>query len=72
MKFNPSTTLIPSPQDNHEELINPTDQSFLQLQTENDDVERQMACLHAWNSLQNDLQQLQQLFVDFNKLIHVR
>ncbi|KAK0073035.1 hypothetical protein PV326_013853, partial [Microctonus aethiopoides] len=49
---------------------NPQDETFIQLQQEREDVERQEACLHAWNLLQKDLHQLYQLFVNFNKLIH--
>lgn len=51
---------------------NPQDETFIQLQQKQDDVERQEACLHTWNLLQKDLHQLYQLFVNFNKLIHVR
>ncbi|XP_033210971.1 syntaxin-17 isoform X2 [Belonocnema kinseyi] len=43
---------------------------YIQLQDEHEELERQKACLYAWNSLQNDLQQLHQLFIDFNKIVH--
>ena len=57
--------------ENHSE-DDPLGDKYIQVQTEHEEVERQKACLHAWNSLQSDLQQLHQLFVDFNKIVHVR
>ncbi|XP_046734307.1 syntaxin-17 [Diprion similis] len=41
----------------------------IQLHAEEKELERQQACLHAWNSLQDDMIQLHQLFVDFNQLV---
>lgn len=49
----------------------PFDGRFTQIQAEQEDLERQQACLNAWTNLQTELQQLQQLFVDFNKVVHV-
>ncbi|XP_014222932.1 syntaxin-17 [Trichogramma pretiosum] len=46
------------------------DNQFLQIQAEQEDLDQQEACLRAWTSLQNDLQELQHLFLDFNKLVH--
>lgn len=50
----------------------PYDNRFMQVQAENEELERQQACLQAWTTLHTDLEQLQQLFIDFNKLVHVR
>ena len=49
----------------------PLGDKYIQLQAEHEELEKQKACLHAWNSLQSDLQQLHQLFIDFNKVVHV-
>uniref|UniRef100_A0A0C9RJ84 STX17_1 protein n=1 Tax=Fopius arisanus TaxID=64838 RepID=A0A0C9RJ84_9HYME len=69
MKFEPPPK-VPAQDDNSEDSGLHGDKAFLNLQTEIEDLRRQEACLHAWNSLQGELQQLHQLFVDFNKLIH--
>lgn len=44
---------------------------YMQLQVEEKELEQQQACLQAWNNLQTDLQQLQHLFIDFSKIVHV-
>jgi hypothetical protein len=49
----------------------PFDNHYLQIQAEHEELERQQACLQAWNSLQTDLHQLQQLFTDFHEIVHV-
>ena len=54
-----------------EPIENHFDNKFMQLHAEQEEVERQEACLEAWNSLQNDLQQLKDLFIDFNKVVYV-
>lgn len=43
-----------------------------QLYEDQDELERQQACLHAWNNLHQDLEQLHQLYVDFNQVVAVR
>ena len=47
------------------------DDRFLQIQAQEKDLERLQICSNAWNALQSDLQELQQLYVDFNKIVHV-
>lgn len=42
----------------------------VKLQEEQENLERQQACLHTWNNLQDDMHQLHQLFIDFNKIVH--
>lgn len=42
----------------------------VKLQEERENLERQQACLHTWNNLQDDMHQLHQLFIDFNKIVH--
>ena len=49
----------------------PFDNRFMQVQAEQEEMERQQACLNAWTTLQDDLHQLQQLFIDFNNIVHV-
>lgn len=43
----------------------------IQLQAEQEDLQHQQDCLEDWNSLQDDIQQLHVLFVEFNKVVHV-
>ncbi|XP_015127162.1 syntaxin-17 [Diachasma alloeum] len=69
MKFEPPPKTPPHENDPESPELHHGER-FLQLQTEAEDLKRQEACLHAWNSLQGELHQLHQLFVDFNKLIH--
>lgn len=42
----------------------------VQLQEEQENLQRQQACLHTWTDLQDEIQQLHQLFTDFNKIVH--
>jgi hypothetical protein len=44
--------------------------NHIQLQAE-EDLQHQQACLHAWNALQEDIQQLYNLFIEFNKVVYV-
>lgn len=62
-----------SPQDEKQEVQPSSDlTSFnVQLQAEQENLEHQQACLHAWNSVQEDMQQLHELFNEFNKLVTV-
>lgn len=62
-------TRISDDRQNTEE--NPLDNRFMQIQAEEEELERQQACLQAWTSLHNDLEELQQLFIDFNQVVHV-
>ncbi|XP_074101450.1 syntaxin 17 [Cotesia typhae] len=70
LEYPTSTKSSPASPESEKEQSQPLDERFFQLQTEQDEIERQNACLHAWNSLQNDLQQLHQLFVHMNQLIY--
>lgn len=47
----------------------PLDNRYIQLQEEYEQLQRQQACLHSWNTLQNEIQQLHELFVEFNKIV---
>lgn len=60
-----------SPKDEDQSKSHPLQNKYVQLQEEQEDLQRQEACLHAWNSLQGDIHQLHQLYVDFNKLVDV-
>jgi len=66
----PSSTQEASPKDEEEDCVELQEQRQVQLRVQEEDTERQQACLHAWNLLQQDLHQLHQLFVDFNRIIH--
>ncbi|XP_046469927.1 syntaxin-17 [Neodiprion pinetum] len=59
-----------STKDEDEATNHPFQDGNIQLHAEEKELERQQACLHAWNSLQDDMIQLHQLFVDFNQLVH--
>ncbi|CAL7935499.1 unnamed protein product [Xylocopa violacea] len=58
-----------SPNDEDQPKSHPLDNRYIQLQEEQQDLQRQEACLHAWNTLQGDIHQLHQLFTDFNKVV---
>ncbi|XP_058805230.1 syntaxin-17 isoform X2 [Phymastichus coffea] len=60
----------PPPKVEDEIAESPYDNRYMQVQAENEELERQQACLRAWTTLHNDLEQLQQLFIDFNKIVH--
>ncbi|XP_070167723.1 syntaxin-17 [Polyergus mexicanus] len=51
-----------------------TESSFndndIQLQIEQEDLQHQQTCLHAWNCLQEEIQQLHELFAEFNEIVH--
>ncbi|XP_011499683.1 PREDICTED: syntaxin-17 [Ceratosolen solmsi marchali] len=65
--------LINKPLTKEDESVEmPFDNHYLQMQAEEEELERQQACLQAWDYLQSDLQQLQQLFIDFNQIVHVQ
>lgn len=43
----------------------------VQLQAEQEDLQHQQNCMQNWNSLQEDIQQLHELFIEFDKVVHV-
>lgn len=53
-----------------------TEHSFndndIQLQVEREDLQYQQTCLRVWHCLQEEIQQLHELFTEFNKIVHVR
>ncbi|XP_032670935.1 syntaxin-17 [Odontomachus brunneus] len=42
----------------------------VQLQAEQEDLQHQQDCLQVWSSLQGDIQQLHELFAEFDKVVH--
>lgn len=54
-----------------DEIQHPLDNRSIQLQAEQENLQRQQTCLHVWNHLQGDIQQLHELFTEFNKVVHV-
>ncbi|EFN71021.1 Syntaxin-17 [Camponotus floridanus] len=44
----------------------------IQLQVEREDLQYQQTCIRVWNCLQEEIQQLHELFTEFNKIVHVR
>lgn len=69
MEMNLSISPPVSPMSENQEVQHPLDSS-IQLQAEQDDLQHEQACLHVWNSLQGDIQQLHELFVEFDKVVH--
>lgn len=59
-----------STKDEDQDAGRPLDKSQVQLHAEHEELQRQKACLHAWSSLQSDIRELHELFLDFNKIIH--
>lgn len=43
----------------------------IQLQVEREDLQHQQTCIRVWNCLQEEIQQLHELFTEFNKIVHV-
>ncbi|XP_017753473.1 PREDICTED: syntaxin-17 isoform X2 [Eufriesea mexicana] len=58
-----------SSKDEDQSKSDPLQNKYVQLQEKQRDLQHQEACLHAWNTLQGDIHQLHQLYVDFNKLV---
>ncbi|XP_053971314.1 syntaxin-17 [Hylaeus anthracinus] len=58
-----------SPEDEDQPKSHPLDNRYMQVQEEQQELQRQQACLHAWNNLQEDIHQLQELFIEFNKIV---
>lgn len=75
MEFNFPTSPPSSPTSEPQESVHssqhPLDDNYIQLQAEQEDLQRQQTCLHVWNRLQEEIQQLHELFVEFNKVVHV-
>ncbi|XP_003705674.1 syntaxin 17 [Megachile rotundata] len=69
LQLNLPTSPPDSPKSEDQPESHPLDSRYVQLQEEQQELERQQACMHAWNSLQGDIHQLHQLFVDFNKIV---
>lgn len=60
-----------SPKEEDQPKSHPLDDTYIQLQKEQQELQHQEACLHTWNTLQEDIHQLHQLFLDFNKIVDV-
>ncbi|XP_068966596.1 syntaxin-17 [Bombus flavifrons] len=58
-----------SPKEEDQPKSHPLDDTYIQLQKEQQELQHQEACLHTWNTLQEDIHQLHQLFLDFNKIV---
>ncbi|KAL6261655.1 hypothetical protein P5V15_006743 [Pogonomyrmex californicus] len=70
MEMNFSTLPPESPKSESEEIQHPLDNSNIQLQAEQEDLQRQQTCLHVWNRLHGEIQHLHELFIEFNKVVH--
>ncbi|XP_012537934.2 syntaxin-17 isoform X2 [Monomorium pharaonis] len=69
MELNFSTS-PPMAESKPQETQDPLDDSGIQLQVEQEDLRHQQTCLHVWNRLQGEIQQLHELFAEFNKVVH--
>ncbi|KAG7187720.1 hypothetical protein KM043_016774 [Ampulex compressa] len=58
-----------SPMTEDQSPKHPLDDRDIQLKQEQEEFQRQQTCLYAWNSLQDDIHQLHDLFIDFNKFV---
>ncbi|EZA60598.1 hypothetical protein DMN91_000947 [Ooceraea biroi] len=70
LNFPTSPSITPRSENEDTQVMHPLDDSYVQLQAEQEDLQRQQACLHVWNTLQGDMQQLHELFIEFNKVVH--
>ncbi|XP_011861910.1 PREDICTED: syntaxin-17 [Vollenhovia emeryi] len=70
MELNFPTSPPTSPVSEPAEPLHPLDDSNIQLQAEQEYLQRQQTCLHVWNRLQGEIHQLHELFVEFNKVVH--
>ncbi|KZC04907.1 PREDICTED: syntaxin-17 [Dufourea novaeangliae] len=59
-----------SPKNENQDKDHPLEDSYIQLQKDQQDLQHQQTCLHAWNNLQGDINQLHELFVDFNNVVN--
>ena len=71
MELNFSISPLMSPESEPQEIQHPLDDSGVQLQADQEDLQRQQTCLQVWNRLQGEIQQLHELFAEFNKVVHV-
>lgn len=53
-----------------QETEHPVNDNDIQLQVEREDLQHQQTCLQVWSCLQEEIQQLHELFVEFNKIVH--
>ncbi|XP_078042229.1 syntaxin 17 [Augochlora pura] len=58
-----------SPKNEDQEEDHPLNDRYVQLHEEQQELQHQEACLHTWNSLHEDINQLHELFTDFNKIV---
>ncbi|KYN04366.1 PREDICTED: syntaxin-17 [Cyphomyrmex costatus] len=71
LNFSASPPMSPTSKENQpDEIQHPLDDRNIQLQVEQENLQRQQTCLHVWNRLQGDIQQLHELFTEFNKVVH--
>jgi len=70
MELNFSTSPIPPKNENQISNHLPEDNQ-IELQAEQEDLQRRQTCLFIWNHLQGEIHQLHELFVEFNKVVHV-
>lgn len=71
MELNFTTPPSTSSTSESEECSHPLNVSNIQLQAEQEDLQRQQTCLQVWNRLQGEIQQLHELFIEFNKVVYV-
>lgn len=72
MELDASKLSPTSLQNENQETEYPFDDNDIQLQIEQEDLRHQQTCLEVWNCLQEEIQQLHELFTEFNKIVHVR
>lgn len=58
-----------SPKNENHEEEHPLNDSYVQLQEVQQELHDEQACLHTWNTLQEDINQFHELFVDINKMV---
>lgn len=71
MELNFSTSPPMSPESESPESQQHPLENSIQLQAEQEDLQRQQTCLQVWNRLQGEIQQLRELFIEFNKVVYV-
>lgn len=70
MELDASKLSPTSSQNENQETEDPFDDNNIQLQMEQEDLQHQQTCLQVWNCLQEEIQQLHELFAEFNKIVH--
>ncbi|XP_033340600.1 syntaxin 17 [Megalopta genalis] len=58
-----------SPKGEDQEKDHRLNDRYVQLHEQQQELEHQQACLHTWNNLHEDINQLHDLFIDFNKIV---